>query len=147
MSTNTLKNDISRTIDIYNRYRSPEITAILIAADEDTFVIDFEFSSCAVLAKDHFEDFIYELERINNTFKVEIIDTKSIGPQKFRVQYRIKDKFHATSEEDGLFQEFLSQRGISFQEYLLYNSCTKDVIMFQFRTWLFERKQTSYKQH
>ena len=39
-----------------------------------------------------------------------------------------------------LFREFLQVRGLSFEDFLSSNTCTKDVIKFHFRTWLLERK-------
>ena len=46
-------------------------------------------------------------------------------------------------DEEALFREFLQEKGISFKEYFESNVCTKDVIMFHFRTWLFERNQAA----
>ena len=140
-----LKNLVLRTIDIYNRYRSPETTAKLISVEKDDFIIDFEGSFCTSCGvRDYFEDFIYELETINKTFKVELAETKPTGQQSFRVHYRIKDSFSEV-DEDSFFREFLLERGLSFKEFLESNPCTKDMIMFHFRTWLFERKQAPEK--
>ena len=141
-----LKKLVLRTIDVYNRYRSPETTAKLIAIEKDGFIIDFEgffCTSCGVT--DYFEDFIYELETINKTFKLELAETRPTSPQSFRVQYRIKDNLSVECDKDSLFQEFLLDRGLFFKEYLASNPCTKDMIKFHFRTWLFERKQASKK--
>jgi hypothetical protein len=60
------------------------------------------------------------------------------------VQYKIKDR-SSEVDEDTLFQEFLLDNDLSFEEYRAFNSCTKDVVMFHFRTWLFERNQASEK--
>ena len=140
-----LKDLVLRTIQVYNRYRSPETTAKLVTVKKGGFILDFEGSFCATCGvRDYFEDFIYEMETINNTFKLELAETKPTGPQNFRVQYRIKND-SSEANEDTLFQEFLLDRGLSFEEYLAFNSCTKDVVMFHFRTWLFERKQASEK--
>lgn len=141
-----LKNLVLRTIDIYNRYRSPETTAKLISVEKDGFIIDFEGSFCTSCGvRDYFEDFIYELETINKTFKVDLAETKSTGQQSFRVHYRIKDSFSEV-DEDSFFREFLLERGLSFKEFLASNPCTKDMIMFHFRTWLYDRKQAPEKQ-
>jgi len=145
-SGTNLKNAVLRVIEIYNMYRSPEVTAKLVAVEKNGFVIDFEGSFCNSCGiRDYFEDFIYELETINKQFKAELTETKPTGSQSYRVQYRIKDSFSVEVDEDSLFREFLLDRGLSFKEYLASNPCTKDVIMFHFRTWLFERKQTPKK--
>ena len=139
ISSAHLKALVLRTIEVYNRYRSPETTAKLVLVEKDSFTLDFEGSFCATCGvRDYFEDFIYELETINNDFKLELVDTKPTGLQSFRVKYKITDKPEEV-DEDALFQEFLEDRDLSFEEYLAFNSCTKDVVMFHFRTWLLEK--------
>jgi len=136
---------VLRAIEVYNRYRSPEATAKLIRMEKDGFIIKFEgpfCQSCGV--NDYFEDFIHELEDISKSFRVEVKETESAGPQSFRVRYGVKDDFSEV-DEGALFREFLQERGLSFREYLASNACTKDVIMFHFRTWLFERKPEQEK--
>ncbi|HDQ05622.1 MAG TPA: hypothetical protein ENN36_02725 [Candidatus Bathyarchaeota archaeon] len=142
-----LNDSVLRAIEVYNRYRSPEATAKLVGIQKDCFIIEFKgpfCESCGV--NDYFEDFIYELENISEDFSVEVKATEPAGPQSFRVQYSVKDRFSvANIEEEALFREFLRDRGLSFSEYLASNACTKDVIMFHFRTWLFERKPETKK--
>jgi hypothetical protein len=142
-----LKDAVLRAIEVYNRYRSPEATAKLVALEKDGFILDFEGSFCISCGvRDYFEDFIYELETINKQFRVELAETKPTGSQSFRVQYRIRDNLSDEEvDENSFFREFLSYRGLTFKEYLASNPCTKDVIMFHFRTWLFERKQVPKK--
>jgi hypothetical protein len=141
-----LKDLVLRAIEVYNRYRSPEATAKLVEVEKDGFIIEFDGTFCLSCgAQDYFEDFICELEDISRTFRVEVKETEPTGPQSFRVCYRIKDRFSVEVDEDSLFREFLLDKGLSFKEYLASNPCTKDVIMFHFRTWLFERKTESKK--
>jgi len=131
---------VLRAIEVYNRYRSPEATAKLVGMEKDGFIIEFEGHFCQSCGgNDYFEDFIHELEDINKSFRVEVKETEPADPQSFRVRYGVKDEFSEVDEE-ALFQEFLRDKGLSFREYLASNACTKDVIMFHFRTWLFERK-------
>jgi hypothetical protein len=138
---------VLRAIEVYNRYRSPEATAKLVGIKKDGFIIEFKgpfCRSCGV--NDYFEDFIHELEDISSAFRVEVEATEPAGPQSYRVRYGVKDHFSvADVEEDMFFRDFLQEMGLSFSEYLKSNSCTKDVIMFHFRTWLFERKPRSKK--
>ena len=133
---------ILRAIEVYNKYRSPEATAKLVGIKKDGFIIDFKGSFCQSCGvNDYFEDFIHELEDISGAFSVEVKATEPSGPQSFRVRYGFKDQFSvANIDEEALFREFLREKGLSFKEYLASNACTKDVIMFHFRTWLFERK-------
>lgn len=133
---------VLRTIEVFNRYRSPEATAKLVGVEKAGFIIEFEgpfCTSCGV--RDYFEDFIYELENVSRSLRVEVKETEPSGPQSFRVRYGVKgDSSVAEVDEEALFREFLRDKGLSFREYLASNACTKDVIMFHFRTWLFERK-------
>lgn len=139
--TSQLKDLILRTVKVYNKYRSPEATAKLVMIDKNDVIVDFEGSFCMSCGvRDYFEDFIYEMETINKKIKIELADAKPTGPQNFRVNYKIKEN-SSKDINDSLFRKFLLERGLSFEEYRRSNSCTKDVIMFNFRTWVFERKQ------
>jgi hypothetical protein len=142
-----LNDVILRAIEVYNRYRSPEATAKLIGIKTDGFIIEFKGPFCQSCGVNHyFEDFIHELEDISGDVCVEVKATEPSGPQSFRVRYGFKDPFSvANVDEEAFFREFLQEKGLSFKEYLASNACTKDVIMFHFRTWLFERKPSSKK--
>ena len=136
-----LNDVVLRTIEVYNKYRSPEATAKLVGIKKDCFIIEFNGSFCQSCGvNDYFEDFIHELEDISRDFIVEVKATEESGPQSFRVRYDVKNNFSvANVEEEALFLEFLKDKGLSFDEYLASNACTKDVIMFHFRTWLSEK--------
>jgi hypothetical protein len=138
---------VLRAIEAYNRYRSPEATAKLVGIKKDGFIIEFKgpfCQSCGV--NDYFEDLIHELEGIGGGFSVEVKATEQSGPQSFMVRYGVKDQVSVvTADEEALFREFLQEKGLSFGEYLASNACTKDVIMFHFRTWLFEGKSSHKK--
>jgi len=133
---------VLRTIEAYNRFRSPEASAKLLKLEKDGFTIEFEGSFCQSCGvQDYFEDFIYELGRLSSGVEVEIGEIEQTNPQRFEVQYVVKDDFLGSElNEEALFQEFLQERGLSLGDYMASNPCTKDVIRFHFRTWLFERK-------
>ena len=146
-TTSPLYDLFSRAIEVYNKYRSPEATAKLVEAKKDSFIVEFEgpfCQSCGI--NEYFEDLIYDIEDINGCLRAEIKAIEPAGPQSFRVQYVVEDVFSgADIEEEALFREFLRERDMSFKEYLASNTCTRDVIKFHFRTWLFERKQAVRK--
>jgi hypothetical protein len=133
---------VLKAIEGYNRYRSPEATARLVGVEKDGFVIEFEGAFCLSCGvRDYFEDFIYELEDLNRNYRAEIKETEQTGSQSFRVHYVVDGSFSGVKSDEGSpFREFLRERGLSFKDYLASNDCTKDVIKFHFRTWLFERK-------
>jgi hypothetical protein len=138
---------VLRAIAVYNRYRSPEATAKLVGIKKDGFIIEFKGPFCQSCGmNDYFEDFIYELEKISRGCKVEMKAIEPAGPQSYRILYGFKNQFPvAAVEEESLFREFLRDKGLSFSEYLASNACTKDVLMFHFRTWLSERKESTQK--
>ena len=141
MESDHLKDLILETIKVYNRYRSPEATATLVELGKDSIVIDFEGPFCQSCGgRDYFEDFIYELKTINKQPKIELEETERTGPESYRIQYKIINNLPSENEEDSFFKEFLAEQGLTFKEYMASNSCSRDVILFHYRTWLFERK-------
>ena len=138
---------ILRTVEVYNRYRSPEAKAKLLKLKEDGFIIEFEGSFCQSCGvQDYFEDFIYELKSLSNAVEVGIGEIEQTSPQSFKVQYIVKDDFSGGKlHEETLFQEFLQERGLSVRDYMTSNPCTRDIIRFHFRTWLFEKKSKRSK--
>lgn len=141
-----LSKHLSRTIDVYNRYRSPEVTAKLVKQERDGFTIEFRGVLCQSCgAQDYFEDFIYDFEEVNGRVEAEIGKIKQINPQSFRVYYRILNVCSGDKNEETLFQEFLQERGLSFEDYVAFNPCTRDVVKSHFRTWLFEKNSEKKK--
>lgn len=128
------------TIEIYNRYRSPEATAKLLKLEKDSFTIEFEGSFCQSCGpQDYFEDLIHELETFSK-IETEINEIEQTSPQSFKVRYAVKTASTGDKlDEEALFQEFLQERGLSAKDYVASNPCTKDIISFHFRTWLFEK--------
>lgn len=131
-----------KTIEVYNRYRSSEATAKLIGWKNNGFIIEFKGTFCLSCGvRDYFEDFIYELEDLNEDITADIKKTEQTGPQSFRVHYIVEDSFHgAELDKYTLFRAFLHQEGLSSKDYFASYACTKGVITFHFRTWLLERK-------
>lgn len=136
---------VSRAITVYNKYRSPEATAKFVGSEKDGFFIEFEGPFCqSCCVNEYFEDFIYDLEDISSNQRAKIKSVESTGPHSFRVQYTvIGGSSVAHIEDEELFREFLGIKGLSSEDYLSSNACTRDVIKFHFRTWLIERKPES----
>ncbi len=133
---------VLRTVEVYNRYRSPEATAKLLKLKKNGFIVQFEGSFCQSCGvQDFFEDFIYELEGLNSVVEVRIGRVEQTGPQSFQVEFVVRDDFSGGKlDKEKLFRKFLRERGLSVADYTSANPCTKDVIRFHFRTWLFETK-------
>jgi hypothetical protein len=129
---------ISDSLEIYNKYRSPEAKAKLLSLDNRGFTIEFEgvfCQSCGV--KNYFEDYIHELKKLDKKVDVEIQGYEKIGTQSYKVRYIIKKP--SSNDNSKLFNDFLRERGLKFEEYLTSNACTKDIIRFQYEMWLFEK--------
>jgi len=139
---------ILRTVEVYNRYRSPEATAKLLKLEENGFAIEFEGSFCQSCGvQDYFEDFVYELKSLNNNVEAEIREIEETSPRSFKVRYTVKGGFSSGKPlEERLFQEFLQEKGLSVEDYMVSNPCTKDMMRLHFRTWLFERRSRRSKQ-
>jgi len=85
---------VLRTVEVYNRYRSPEATAKLLKLEKNGFTIEFEGSFCQSCGvQDYFEDFIYELKSLSSAVEVEIREIEQSSPQSFKVQYIVKGNF------------------------------------------------------
>ena len=133
-----LKKLILDAVKKYNKNKSQKSISKLVLIEKNDFIIEFEniFNSNS----NFFGDFMNEFEEISKFYKLKIIEIKSENKQKFLVRFQFvdhDDKF----ENDPLFQKFLKTRNLSFEQYLALNSCSKDVIRFHFRTWLFERNE------
>jgi hypothetical protein len=133
---------VLRTIEVYNRYRSPEATAELVKIGQDNFLIEFNGSFCLGCGvREYFEDFIHELENISKAFKIEMKEPEQTGSQRFKVEFIVEGNNSCIKFDiETLFHEFLHDKGISYRDYSAYNPCTRDVVRFHFQTWLFERK-------
>ena len=136
-----LKNLILNTINRYNKNKISKSISKLVLIENYDFIIEFENSFSSKFNNlDFFEDFINEFEEISKFYKLEFIKIKSLNKKKFLVRFQLCNHTDK-SEIDTLFQKFLKSRNLSFKQYLTLNSCSKDVIRFNFRTWLLEKNE------
>ncbi len=93
MAKNPFDNiDINEILAEYNKYRSPEVTAKFLRFKDGKLVLEFEGTFCNTCGfHDYFEDFIYEMKRLNK-IELKVNDIKESGFQKFIVIYSISDK-------------------------------------------------------
>jgi hypothetical protein len=76
----------------YNKFRSPEVTVRFLHFQGGKLVLEFEGTFCNTCGfYDYFEDFIYEMKRLNN-IELNIDNIKESDFQKFIVIYSINDK-------------------------------------------------------
>lgn len=133
---------VLKTIEVYNRYRSPEAKARLLKLESDGFIIKFQGSFCQSCGvQDYIEDFIYEFESLTSNAEAQLGEIKQVSPLSFEVQITVKGSFSSDKTgEEALFQEFLQERGLTVRDYSASNPCTRDIARFHFRTWLQGKK-------
>jgi hypothetical protein len=88
LSQQDMHDIVCKTIAEYNRYRSPEATAKLVAVSSEMVTVAFSGSfccSCGVEA--YFEDFIYELKRLKDKAELEIGEVRQGSGGSFEVDY------------------------------------------------------------
>jgi hypothetical protein len=72
-----LEHAIEKTIEEYNKYRTPEVVARLVSLDSSGFNIEFKGHFCHTCGfYDYFDDFRFLLEDIN--LKTEIKEIEEI---------------------------------------------------------------------
>jgi hypothetical protein len=136
-----LKNLILNTIELYNKNKILKSISKLVIIENCDFIIEFDNSSSSKFKNiDFYEDFIIEFEEISKFDKLEFIEIKSLNEKKFLIRFQLCNHIDKL-ENHTLFQKFLKSRNLSFKQYLALNSCSKDVIRFHFRTWLFEQNE------
>jgi hypothetical protein len=84
--------NINEILAEYNKFRSPEVTAKLLHIKDGKLILEFEGTFCNTCGfYDYFEDFIYEMKRLNN-IELNIDNIKESDFQKFIVIYSISDR-------------------------------------------------------
>ena len=84
------KGAILRAITEYNKYRSPEAKAKLIALKENELILDVEGTFCRACGVwNYLDDFVYELRK-NTGLEAEIVNFNEYAPEKIRVTYTLK---------------------------------------------------------
>jgi hypothetical protein len=80
----------SAAIELYNKYRSPEVTARLISIDAAGMTLQFEGTFCNTCGfMDYFEDLIFEVKRLASiNIRIEYVEEKAF--QTFIVRYLAK---------------------------------------------------------
>lgn len=78
---------VEKTVEDYNKYRSPEAAASLIEISDKELTIDFAGSFCLGCGiGDHFEDFIYEVKGYTDV-EMATASFEQTEPEKFRVKF------------------------------------------------------------
>lgn len=84
--------NINEILAEYNKFRSPEVTAKLLHIKDGKLILECEGTFCNTCGfYDYFEDFIYEMKRLNN-IELNIDNIKESDFQKFIVIYSISDR-------------------------------------------------------
>jgi hypothetical protein len=82
-----------KAVLLYNRVKSPEVTAKLIFASPATLTVSFSGSfcyGCGVL--DIVEGFAYQFKALTDKAELKVGKTKQVNPRTFKADYAIKTK-------------------------------------------------------
>ena len=82
-----------KTILLYNRVRSPEITAKLVFASTVTLTISFSGGfcyGCGIL--DYVEGFAQQFKALTSKAELKVGKTRQINPRTFEADYVVKPK-------------------------------------------------------
>ena len=88
-----LEEFIRSTVELYNRFRSPEATAKIVIVTPEMVTIAFSGSfcySCGVM--DFLEDFVHEFKMLTNKAELKIDRTRQINPRTFEADYKVKHR-------------------------------------------------------
>ena len=91
MNLTELKIRVSRAIENYNKYRSPEATARLLSLEEDRLEVELSGTSCTTCGfYDWIDDLRWDImDEVNKEVEIENIDG-SADRGTYKVRMRIK---------------------------------------------------------
>ncbi len=84
---------VRKTVQLYNRYRSPEATAKVVSVLPEIVTISFSGSfcySCGVM--EFLEDFVHEFKMLTDKAELKIDKTRQVNPRTFEADYRVKPR-------------------------------------------------------
>ncbi|MEN2974035.1 MAG: hypothetical protein ABDH32_00455 [Candidatus Caldarchaeales archaeon] len=88
-----LRDVIVKTIQEFNKYRRSVAEAELIEIKDDEVVLKISGSLCHTCGFiDYLEDFIYEMERLTDDYRVNLTGYQVLGDDEFLVKYRVEEK-------------------------------------------------------
>jgi len=79
---------LKKTIEIYNRYRSPEATAKLVDVNSKEIIVEFVgpfCDTCGVV--DWLEDLVYEAE--DQGLRLRLVDFRKVEPYRIIARFRL----------------------------------------------------------
>ena len=93
LQQNEIEQVVSRAVALYNRLKSPEITAKLVLATKANLTVSFSGSLCYGCGVfDFVEGFAQQLKALTSKFELRIDKTRQINPRTFEADYAIKTK-------------------------------------------------------
>jgi hypothetical protein len=91
LSQQELEQLVGKTVSLYNRLRSPEITVKLISVTPVSVTVSFSGGfcyGCGVL--DYVESFAQQFKSLSGRAELKVGKTKQITPRKFEADYAVK---------------------------------------------------------
>jgi hypothetical protein len=93
LSQTELEQLVQKTVMIYNRVRSPEVTVKLMLITPVNVTISFSGGFCyGCGVMDYVEGFAGQFKTLSNKVELKIAKTREINPRIFEADYTVKNK-------------------------------------------------------
>jgi hypothetical protein len=84
-----IESGLAKAVEVYNRYRKPEVMAILEGLAGRQLVVVFKGTMCSSCGgQDYMDDFSYEASDLLNK-AVELVDFECLEDEGFRAWFRL----------------------------------------------------------
>jgi len=93
LTQDELEQITKRTVALYNRLRSPEVSANLVFASPSLLIISFSGGfcyGCGVL--DYLDGFAQQFKMLNDKAELKVGKTRQTAPRTFEAEFAVKTK-------------------------------------------------------
>jgi len=93
LSEQELEQILAKTISLYNRLRSPEVTVKLVSASPANVTVSFSGGFCYDCSVfDYVESFAQQFKALSGQFELKVGKTRQITPRNFEADFSVKTK-------------------------------------------------------
>ncbi len=93
LSQPELEEVVRKTVQLYNRVKSPEATAKIVSINLEKVRVVYSGSfcySCGVY--DFLEDFVHDFKALTDKAELKIDKTREINPRTFEADYKVRPR-------------------------------------------------------
>jgi hypothetical protein len=93
VSSSELEAELKRTIQLYNRFHSPQVVAKLVVASPMLVTVSFSGGVCyGCGVTDIVDEFSHELKALTGKWELKVNKTRQVTPRSFEADYSVKEK-------------------------------------------------------